>query len=97
VRDQAASAWVRRLEFLKFPNLLVVVCRGHGWKTSIKFADAYTVHKSCCSLLENNLRFYLCSPLHRERLGNYLDSVGLSSSIWGGGCGDLGFGLGHTY
>jgi hypothetical protein len=51
VRDQAASAWVRRLEFLKFPNLLIVVCRGHGWKTSIKDRIAVSVSRSfyyCC-------------------------------------------------
>jgi hypothetical protein len=35
VRDQADSAWVCRSEFLKFPNLLIVVCRGRGWKDSM--------------------------------------------------------------
>jgi hypothetical protein len=46
VRDQAASAWVRRLEFLKFPNLLIVFFGSTGGRTSLLLG--LHLHPSIC-------------------------------------------------
>jgi hypothetical protein len=46
VRDQAASAWVRRLEFLKFPYLLMMFFGSTGGRTSLLLRSH--LHPSIC-------------------------------------------------
>jgi hypothetical protein len=46
VRDQVVSAWVRRLEFLKFLNLLIVFFGSTGGRTSLLLG--LHLHLSIC-------------------------------------------------